>query len=81
VPDGVRTAGHQDQDDRRTRADQDPEQVVWNNFILPLVLTQSNGVAVLPLGLTKLEGQYSINVPAVMAGVLLSCCPWWSCSS
>ena len=30
---------------------------VWNNFILPLVLTQSNSVAVLPLGLTKLEGQ------------------------
>jgi ABC-type glycerol-3-phosphate transport system permease component len=28
---------------------------VWNNFILPLVLTQSNSVAVLPLGLTKLE--------------------------
>src|SRR3984957_19787735 len=29
---------------------------VWDNFILPLVLTQSNSVAVLPLGLTKLEG-------------------------
>jgi raffinose/stachyose/melibiose transport system permease protein len=48
---------------------------VWNNFILPLVLTQSNGVAVLPLGLTKLEGQYAINVPAVMAAVLLSVLP------
>ena len=48
---------------------------VWSNFILPLVLTQSNSVAVLPIGLTKLEGQYSINVPAVMAGVLLSVLP------
>lgn len=48
---------------------------VWNNFLLPLVLTQSNNVAVLPLGLTKLEGLYSINVPAVMAGVLLSALP------
>ena len=48
---------------------------VWNNFILPLVLTQSNSVAVLPLGLTKLEGLYSVNVPAVMAGVLLSVLP------
>jgi raffinose/stachyose/melibiose transport system permease protein len=48
---------------------------VWNNFILPLVLTQSNSVAVLPLGLTKLEGQYAINVPAVMAAVLLSVLP------
>jgi raffinose/stachyose/melibiose transport system permease protein len=48
---------------------------VWNNFLLPLVLTQSNNVAVLPLGLTKLEGLYSVNVPAVMAGVLLSVLP------
>jgi raffinose/stachyose/melibiose transport system permease protein len=48
---------------------------VWNNFILPLVLTQSNSVAVLPLGLTKLEGKYAINVPAVMAAVLLSVLP------
>jgi len=48
---------------------------VWNNFLLPLVLTQSASVAVLPLGLTKLEGLYSVNVPAVMAGVLLSVLP------
>lgn len=48
---------------------------VWNNFLLPLILTQSTGVAVLPLGLTKLEGLYSVNVPAVMAGVLLSVLP------
>ena len=48
---------------------------VWNNFLLPLVLTQSSGVAVLPLGLTKLQGMYSVNVPAVMAGVLLSMLP------
>jgi ABC-type glycerol-3-phosphate transport system permease component len=27
------------------------------------------------LGLTKLEGLYSVNVPAVMAGVLLSVLP------
>jgi raffinose/stachyose/melibiose transport system permease protein len=48
---------------------------VWNNFLLPLVLTRSTSVAVLPLGLTKLEGLYAINVPAVMAGVLLSVLP------
>lgn len=48
---------------------------VWNNFLLPLVLTQSSNVAVLPLGMTKLEGMYSINVPAVMAGVLVSVLP------
>lgn len=48
---------------------------VWNNFLLPLVLTQNPSVAVLPLGLTKLQGLYSVNVPAVMAGVLLSMLP------
>jgi hypothetical protein len=32
------------------------------------------------IGLTKLEGQYAINVPAVMAAVLLSVLPWSSCS-
>jgi hypothetical protein len=80
-PDGIGPAGHEDQDDRLPRTRQDPEQViddglnVWNNFILPLVLTQSNSVAVLPLGLTKLEGQHAINVPAVMAAVLLSVLP------
>jgi len=30
---------------------------------------------VLPLGLTKLEGQYAISAPAVMAAVLLSVLP------
>lgn len=49
---------------------------VWNNFLLPLVLTTpSNSDEVLPLGLTKLQGLYSVNVPAVMAGVLLSVLP------
>jgi raffinose/stachyose/melibiose transport system permease protein len=48
---------------------------VWNNFLLPLILTQSNGVAVLPLGLTKLQGLYSTDVPEVMAAVILSVLP------
>jgi raffinose/stachyose/melibiose transport system permease protein len=48
---------------------------VWNNFLLPLILTQSNSVAVLPLGLTKLQGLYSTDVPEVMAAVILSVLP------
>jgi raffinose/stachyose/melibiose transport system permease protein len=48
---------------------------VWNNFLLPLILTQSNGTAVLPLGLYKFQGLYSVNVPAVMAAVMLSVLP------
>lgn len=48
---------------------------VWNNFLLPLVLTQGGNVSVLPLGLYKFEGQYGVDVPAVMAAVLLSVLP------
>lgn len=48
---------------------------VWNNFLLPLILTQGGNVGVLPLGLYKFEGTYTIDVPAVMAAVLLSVLP------
>jgi raffinose/stachyose/melibiose transport system permease protein len=47
---------------------------VWNNFLLPLVLTTSHA-QVLPLGLNTLKGQFSLNVPVMMAGVLLSTLP------
>jgi raffinose/stachyose/melibiose transport system permease protein len=48
---------------------------VWNNFLLPLILTVSNSTAVLPLGLWKFQGLFGINVPAIMAAVLLSAVP------
>ncbi|MGH8989724.1 MAG: carbohydrate ABC transporter permease [Acidimicrobiales bacterium] len=48
---------------------------VWNNFLVPLVLTQSNSDAVLPLGLYKFYSQYGVDVPAIMAAVLLSVLP------
>jgi raffinose/stachyose/melibiose transport system permease protein len=48
---------------------------VWNNFLLPLVLTQSTSNAVLPLGLYKFQGQFGVNVPAIMAAVLVSMLP------
>jgi len=48
---------------------------VWNNFLLPLVLTQSSSVSVLPLGLYKFEGTYGIDVPAILAAVVLSVLP------
>jgi ABC-type glycerol-3-phosphate transport system permease component len=48
---------------------------VWNNFLLPLILTTSNSNYVLPLGLQKLQGEFSFDVPAMMAGVLLSTLP------
>jgi raffinose/stachyose/melibiose transport system permease protein len=50
----------------------------WNNFILPLILTDSNGNAVLPLGLytvSTTSSGYGVSVPIVMAGVIFSVLP------
>nr|WP_260439965.1 carbohydrate ABC transporter permease [Humibacillus xanthopallidus] len=49
--------------------------LIWNGFLLPLVLTQSPDLRVLPLALWTFQGQYGINVPAVLAAVLLSALP------
>jgi raffinose/stachyose/melibiose transport system permease protein len=48
---------------------------VWNGFLLPLILTQSPDQRTLPLALWTFQGQYSVNVPAVMASVVLSTLP------
>jgi raffinose/stachyose/melibiose transport system permease protein len=48
---------------------------VWNNFLFPLVLTQSSNIRVLPLALREFQGQFGINVPGLMAAVFLSALP------
>ncbi len=48
---------------------------VWNNFLFPLVLTQSPQTRVLPLALWTFQGELTINVPAMMAAVVLSAIP------
>jgi raffinose/stachyose/melibiose transport system permease protein len=48
---------------------------VWNAFLLPLVLTQSPELRVLPLALWTFQGQYTVNIPAVLASVVLSTLP------
>ncbi|WP_337059950.1 carbohydrate ABC transporter permease [Kineococcus sp. G2] len=48
---------------------------VWNGFLLPLVLTQSPDLRVLPLALWTFQGQYTVNIPAVLAAVILSTLP------
>jgi raffinose/stachyose/melibiose transport system permease protein len=48
---------------------------IWNGFLLPLVLTQSPDQRTLPLALWTFQGQYSVNVPAVLASVLLTTLP------
>jgi raffinose/stachyose/melibiose transport system permease protein len=48
---------------------------VWNGFLFPLVLTQSASVRVLPLALWSYQGQFTTNVPAILAAVFLSATP------
>lgn len=48
---------------------------VWNGFLFPLVLTQSPNVRVLPLALWSFQGQYTADIPAIMAAVFLSATP------
>jgi raffinose/stachyose/melibiose transport system permease protein len=48
---------------------------VWNGFLFPLILTQSPSLQVLPLALFNYQGQYTINVPAILAAVVLSLLP------
>lgn len=49
----------------------------WNNFLLPLILTQSNNDMVLPLGLYRFgtNSEYGVNVPVVMAFVFFTMVP------
>jgi len=49
--------------------------LIWNGFLLPLILTQSPNQRTLPLALASFQGQYSINVPAVLASVMLTTLP------
>jgi raffinose/stachyose/melibiose transport system permease protein len=49
--------------------------VIWNGFLLPLILTQSPTQRTLPLALWTFQGQYSVNVPAVLASVVLTTLP------
>jgi raffinose/stachyose/melibiose transport system permease protein len=48
---------------------------VWNGFLLPLILTSDPTQRTLPLALWTFQGQYSVNVPAVLASVTLTALP------
>uniref|UniRef100_A0A942SZK7 Carbohydrate ABC transporter permease n=1 Tax=Neobacillus citreus TaxID=2833578 RepID=A0A942SZK7_9BACI len=48
---------------------------VWNGFLFPLVLTQSPDKRVLPLSLWTFQGSFTVNIPAVLAAVVLSTLP------
>lgn len=48
---------------------------VWNGFLFPLILTQSSDKRVLPLSLWTFQGDFTTNIPAVLAAVVLSVLP------
>jgi raffinose/stachyose/melibiose transport system permease protein len=48
---------------------------VWNGFLLPLILIQSPDKRTLPLALWAFQGQYGVNIPAVLASVVLTTLP------
>ncbi|WP_152657703.1 carbohydrate ABC transporter permease [Oceanobacillus sp. CFH 90083] len=48
---------------------------IWNEFIFALVLISNNENMTLPLGLRNFFGEYSTNVPAVMAAISLASIP------
>jgi len=48
---------------------------VWNGFLFALILTQSPERRVMPLALWAFQGEYQVNIPAVLAAVVLSTLP------
>jgi raffinose/stachyose/melibiose transport system permease protein len=48
---------------------------VWNGFLFPLILTQSPDKRTMPLGLWAFQGEYTVNIPAVLAAVIISTVP------
>jgi raffinose/stachyose/melibiose transport system permease protein len=49
--------------------------VIWNEFSFAMTLTQSQAVRTLPLAVWDYQGQYSTNIPVVMAVLVLSALP------
>uniref|UniRef100_A0AAU3H5Z7 Carbohydrate ABC transporter permease n=1 Tax=Streptomyces sp. NBC_01401 TaxID=2903854 RepID=A0AAU3H5Z7_9ACTN len=47
----------------------------WNGFLFPLILTQSEEQRVLTLGLFNFQSQFGVNIPAVLAAIVLSVIP------
>ncbi|MFM9442524.1 carbohydrate ABC transporter permease [Streptomyces acidiscabies] len=48
---------------------------IWNGFLLPLILTQSPSRRTLPLALWTFQGEYGVNIPALLAAVVLTTLP------
>jgi raffinose/stachyose/melibiose transport system permease protein len=49
--------------------------MIWNEFIFAMTLTQSIPARTLPLAVWQYQGQYSMNIPMIMALLVLSSLP------
>jgi multiple sugar transport system permease protein len=47
----------------------------WNSFLWPRIVTSSNDMFTLPVGLTQLQLRYTSNVGTIMAGTVLTMMP------
>ncbi|MFD2705864.1 carbohydrate ABC transporter permease [Salibacterium lacus] len=48
---------------------------IWNEFIFALVLTNSDEAATLPIGLREFYGEFSVNIPGLMAALSMASIP------
>src|SRR5699024_2044857 len=48
---------------------------VWNGVLVPLVLARSSAMRVLLLSLWAYQGEFTVNLPAVLAAVMLAALP------
>lgn len=48
---------------------------VWNGFLFPLILAQSASNRVIPLSLWLFQGQFTVDVPGILAAVVISVLP------
>lgn len=47
----------------------------WNDFVWPLYVMFSDEMLTLPIGLSRLQGAYTIDYPVIMAGACLAAVP------
>ena len=48
---------------------------IWNEFVFAYTMTQSKSAQTLPLAITVFQGEYSINLPMIMAVLVLTVLP------
>ena len=47
----------------------------WNDFLWPLVVTSSDSMRVLSIGIASFQGEYATEYPLLMAGALMASLP------